>query len=55
MLGLLGGSVALFMTLSVMGKPEESTAPSLGLALLCGAAFTVGWLIERHLGGGRAS
>ena len=50
LLAFLGGSIAVLMTLSVMPSDERSTAPSLGLALLCGAAFTLGWLIQRHFG-----
>ena len=50
LLALLGGSVAVAMTLAVLGAPGKSTAPALGLALLCGAAITIGWLIQRHAG-----
>ncbi len=50
LLAFLGGTAAMVMTMSVMGDPERSTAPSLGLALLSGAVFVVGWLIQRRFG-----
>lgn len=40
----------MVMTFSVMGDDARSTAPALGLALLSGAAFTVGWLTQRWSG-----
>lgn len=53
LVAFLTGTTALAMTLSIVGNYGESTAPALGLALLSGAAFTVGWLIQRHFGGPR--
>lgn len=50
LLAFIGGSVAFAMTMYVMPFDDKSTAPPLGLALLCGAIFTVGWLIQRHFG-----
>ncbi len=53
LLALLGGGIAFAMTVYVMPLRDKSTAPSLGLALLCGAIFTLGWLVQRHFGSER--
>lgn len=50
LVAFLSGSAAVGMTLFVAGDSALSTAPSLGLALLSGAVFTLGWFIQRHWG-----
>ena len=50
LLAFVAGSGAMVMTFSVMGEDDRSTAPALGLALLSGAVFTIGWLTQRWSG-----
>jgi len=49
-LSFVSGSVAVAWTLYVMTDASLSTAPPLGLALASGAVFTLGWLLQHHLG-----